>query len=342
MDAVITDYYKRDTLIHSEAHPFNILVEAKPSIEKLEQFGPNGTVVIDDWEMAMAGPIGKDLGLGLAYPIGCMIAHTLNGHNDEANPSIEAYINTLIDTYCSRMVEAGKTPEEVGGIMRNIIGWTGWFQFFTFFILGDVFPFPVESEASKTRLRDALGVLGFKLLRVSYDTNHVSRSASAEDIRKIFNDLRGEEVKRAQDVFAAGKLRRQPRKSSIWRSVIRRVSGTEMFYAAAEASLSNASTEITESIRRLSVSGEIGDSMKFIAIDLHRLSAISVSTRSFMKSITEDIKGTIEEDNTEAAQCKTNLEDTGTKGHAKEGGGRKVLAKLRTAGKLFKSFSFSS
>ena len=54
INAIIANYHKRDCLIHSDAHTFNVLVEAKPSIEELETFGPYGTMVLCDWEMAMA------------------------------------------------------------------------------------------------------------------------------------------------------------------------------------------------------------------------------------------------------------------------------------------------
>ena len=53
VDANIANYHQRDCLIHSDCHAFNILVEAKPSIEKLEQYA-GGTMVLCDWEMAMA------------------------------------------------------------------------------------------------------------------------------------------------------------------------------------------------------------------------------------------------------------------------------------------------
>ena len=53
-NAVISNYHTRECLIHSDSHVFNILVEAKPSIQELETFGPNGTMVLCDWEMAMA------------------------------------------------------------------------------------------------------------------------------------------------------------------------------------------------------------------------------------------------------------------------------------------------
>lgn len=54
VNASIEDYHKRDCLIHSDSHAFNTLVEAKPAIEKLEEFGPNGNITLCDWEMAMA------------------------------------------------------------------------------------------------------------------------------------------------------------------------------------------------------------------------------------------------------------------------------------------------
>ena len=54
MDANLANYHQRDCLIHSDSRVFNMLVEAKPSIVELEDFGPNGTVVLCDREMAMS------------------------------------------------------------------------------------------------------------------------------------------------------------------------------------------------------------------------------------------------------------------------------------------------
>lgn len=47
----LADYNTRDCLIHSDAHVFNIIVEGKPSIEELENFGSKGSFVLVDWEM---------------------------------------------------------------------------------------------------------------------------------------------------------------------------------------------------------------------------------------------------------------------------------------------------
>lgn len=234
INANIANYHQRDCLIHSDCHAFNILVEAKPSIEELEAFGMNGTMVLCDWEMAMAGPIGRDIGLAMSFPIGCMIAHAMDGHS-EANESIEIYINTLIDTYCSKMTDAGKTEKEMAGILRNIVGWCGWFSYLGFYVLNVQDSFPVESEENKKILHDTNGIIGMKLLRLAYDNDYVAVSTGFDDIRKIFNSLREEEVTRAQNVFTSRKRRMQPRKSSMLRATNRRLSDTEMLSLAAES-----------------------------------------------------------------------------------------------------------
>lgn len=259
INANIANYHKRDCLIHSDCHVFNTLVEAKPSIEELEAFGPNGTVVICDWEMAMAGPMGRDIGLALHFPVSCMIAHALNGHS-EANESIKIYINTLIDVYCSRMIEAGKTPEEMADILRNIAGWCGWYQYLAVYVLNVQDSYPVESDEKKKYLRDAIGILGMNLMRLSYDTDYVPVSTGFDDIRKVFDSLQGDEVTRAQNVYASVTRKMQPRKSSMLRAANHRLSDTEMLYLAAESVRRLSIAEDTQKMKRVSIAEDLGNS----------------------------------------------------------------------------------
>ena len=188
-----------------------------------------------------SGPKGRDAGLALSFPIGCLIAHALNGQT-EANESIEVFINGFIDAYLARMAEAGKSSEEVAAILRNVIGWSGWFQYLAFYILNvQMESFPCETEEKIGRLRDANGILGLKFLQLSYDTDYLSASAGIDDIRKKFDSLIEEEVTRGQDLFASFRRKKQPRKSSMLRASNRRLSDTEMLFLAAE------------SVRRLSI-----------------------------------------------------------------------------------------
>ncbi len=52
LNAFVSNYHQQDCLIHGDSHVFNTLVEAKPSIDGLEEFGPHGSCVLCDWEMA--------------------------------------------------------------------------------------------------------------------------------------------------------------------------------------------------------------------------------------------------------------------------------------------------
>jgi hypothetical protein len=77
-----------------------------------------------DWEMAMA--VGRDVGLALAYPIACYIAHTLK---EKVVESVFEYITTLVDIYLDKMEEIGMRCHTKVSLYRNIMGWRGWLQF---------------------------------------------------------------------------------------------------------------------------------------------------------------------------------------------------------------------
>jgi thiamine kinase-like enzyme len=55
IDNQCKNYNSQIVLNHGDPNAFNILVESKPSIETLENFGPNGDMVVVDFEMAMVG-----------------------------------------------------------------------------------------------------------------------------------------------------------------------------------------------------------------------------------------------------------------------------------------------
>ena len=239
IDAIIADCTTRECLMHSDAHVFNMLVEAKPSVAELENFGPEGTFVLCDWEMCTVGPAGKDVGLALSFPMACAITHTLNG-SLEAKDSIQAYINSFLDTYICRMIESGKTEKEAASILRKGLAWGGYFAHAAFYVMNvQIEAAPVESEEQKTCVRDSMGVLGLKLIRLGFDADFVSASAGLKEIRQVFASLLEEEVALAADAFASGRRKKQPRKSSMLRATNRRFSDAAMYRADSVRSLSS-------------------------------------------------------------------------------------------------------
>ena len=196
----------------------------------------------------MAGPKGRDVGLALSFPIGCMVAHALAGHL-EANESINAFIVSLLDSYAACMSEKGKTPEEVSSIIRNVTGWAGQFQFLAFYYLDlQMVDFPCETEHDRKYVKDAMGVLGLKLLRLSYDTDYFPVGATTEQVKNMFLSLVEEEVTGTASDRLLHRRRRQPRKSSMLRATNRRVSDAMLNFRAADevARLSSRELSITE------------------------------------------------------------------------------------------------
>ena len=162
-----------------------------------------------------------------------MIAHAMNGREDACS-SIKVYMNTLLDSYCSHMTEAGRSSFEMETILRDVAGLCGHFLYHIYYVIHCHDFFPVESGVDKEYLWDAFGILGWKLLRLAYDTDYASASLSADEIRSIMFNLLEEEVSLAQSMFESRKARRQPRKSSMLRASNRRISDTEMVHLMAQ------------------------------------------------------------------------------------------------------------
>lgn len=203
----------------------------------------------------LSGPLGRDIGLALTFPVGCMIAHMLAGRA-EAYTSIKDYVNTLLDSYCSRMAEAGSSSEELASILRVIAGTCGNFMYLVFYKVRCQDFFPVENSVDKEYLFDAIGVLGWKFMRLGFDTDFAPASSGMDDIRKTMFELLEEEVSLAQSMFDSRKARRQPRKSSMLRASNRRISDTQMIYLMAEHArrstiLSNRGSACDNTLREL-------------------------------------------------------------------------------------------
>ena len=223
LDANHKDFYRRDCLIHSDSHSFNILVEAKPDEQDLNLFESKGALTLCDWEMAMIGPQGRDAGLVIAWPLACKVSHALCGHV-ESNESIQIrlFVHTFLTSYFSE-IATDETEEELAQIYRQCVGWCGWFMLVAFWksnaFLGDA---PgCEDEKSREYVRESMGVLGLKLMRLSYDKEYVPEKTTLNELTVLFNMLVDEEVTQA---YANSPTRPVQRRSSLLRSSNRRIS----------------------------------------------------------------------------------------------------------------------
>ena len=174
------DYMKRETFVHADTHAFNILVEPRPTKSKettTSRFGPNGTVIVCDWEMAMAGPVGQDPGKVMGWPLVCALSHAIQGHYQEAYGMLnsleqfwEHYANVLV-------VEGGKDEEFVLRAYKSTLGWAGFFALIVIYLLNlhaDLLPLDGIPESEVKLVMGKIGATGLRLMQYGFGENDES------------------------------------------------------------------------------------------------------------------------------------------------------------------------
>jgi hypothetical protein len=228
VDNMTKEYTTREGLVHHDSHMFNMLVEKKPSTEKLQKFGPDALFVICDWEMAFAGPIGGDPGKFQFWPICCAMCHAVQGHKAEAYDIIKA-MNEFWDAYAKAMVEKGGKDEEfLLKTYRSTLGWAGMMIFPVAYLMGIFREFlPLESvpEAEGSQAMAAFGVVGLKFMRLAF--GDYETDLTMDELRGRFNDTIGNEIETLLDVTAARRVR--PRRASVLRAQGRRISDASLY-----------------------------------------------------------------------------------------------------------------
>jgi hypothetical protein len=232
VDNMSKEYMKREALVHHDSHMFNLLVEKKPSAEKLQKFGPEAILVICDWEMAFAGPIGGDPGKLQFWPICCALCHAVQGHKVEAYDIIEA-MNEFWDAYAKAMVEkGGKDKEFLLKTYRSALGWAGMMIFPVAYLMGifrDVLPLEGVPEAEGSQAIGAFGVVGLKFMRWGF--GDYETDLTMDELRGRFNDTIGNEIESLLEVTAARRVR--PRRASVLRAQGRRISDASLYEESA-------------------------------------------------------------------------------------------------------------
>jgi len=166
MDNMIKNIGACDCLIHNDLHVFNILTESRSNDGG---FGIEGNVTVVDFELASPGPIGRDVGLILGWPIACVIWHASQGREDEATKILD-FVMKFYDEYesCMRRIGA-KVDAFITVVFRNVMAWAGWFLCINVCVYGSYagkFDFQEESyEEEFFIVMESVGVVGLQLMR---------------------------------------------------------------------------------------------------------------------------------------------------------------------------------
>jgi hypothetical protein len=241
----------REVLCHNDCHQFNFLVEKKPNIQELETFGPKGSIYICDWEMTIAGPKGKDVGIFHAWPLACALCHAVQGHKSEAYHLVDCVIQ-FWDDYAKVLVEkGGKDEAYLTDTFRQALGGCAGYMLGVFYMLGLLTEhLPLEGvpvdEAGKAKA--AIGVIGIKFSKIAYlgdkaDLNLVQ-------LRARFNEEITAEIESLLEITAG--RRGAPRRGSVLRLTGRCVSDASAMDEAVRR-VSAAYVSSSEGSRRASI-----------------------------------------------------------------------------------------
>jgi len=248
IDKWINSYMNdRQCLIHNDAHCFNILVEKKPSISTLENFGPNGSVFLIDWEMAVAGPYGADPGKVIFYPIACAIVHAMNGNKLEAYHILDC-INEFWNHYESYIIDMkGINDADDEAFMidlyRSTLGWAGSIAYVVFYqlnIFNDTMPVQELSSEQKSEVKGRYASVSLKLMKFAYGSDR-RVDLSLEESKAFFNDLLTTEIEELIAITAATAAAApcNRRRSSMLRTTGKRVSVSEEVIAEVQRRMSS-------------------------------------------------------------------------------------------------------
>jgi len=238
----------RRCMIHNDSHCFNILVEPKPSISTLENFGPQGNVYICDWEMAVAGPPGADPGIFMSFPIACAICHAMNGQKDAAYHIVDC-IHEFWNHYESYVLEmkkagtytvfdenmkSGSNGDEdafMTELYRTTLGYASFYLYNVFYqlnIFHDTMPVQDLSSEFVSRAKGSYASIGLQLMKFAFGSDRDDADLTLEESKSFFNDLITSEIEKLLGVAtAAASKPHRPRRSSMLRMTEKRVSVSE-------------------------------------------------------------------------------------------------------------------
>mmetsp|Transcript_10214 Transcript_10214/g.23923 ORF Transcript_10214/g.23923 Transcript_10214/m.23923 type:complete len:327 (+) Transcript_10214:663-1643(+) len=214
-----------DCYVHGDFHVFNVLVEE--STEGLSnQRGGNGDVALVDWEMSHCGPMGKDIGWFHAFPMACILAHTING-DKSSSISILKFLDGLWDAYSESIHLDDKDNLSLADVYRQTLGFMGVLAqaYSTMGFHMNYLPIEEHRLEDLAKVKDSLGVVALKCLEMGFGG---AEDMALPELRKRFKDTVLLEI----DRLAPPEKRcsaRKSRRSSLLRETGRRVSDAHSY-----------------------------------------------------------------------------------------------------------------
>jgi len=229
---------RTDCIIHGDAHCFNILVAGKPKslgdlIASFQENNDdaenisnnnNGDFCLIDWEMSHVGPIGKDLGWFSAFPLSCLLAHSMHGDTVSAE-SIVDFLKVLWKDYAEALNDNDLSLVE---IYRQVLGFAG-ILLSGYSSLGIHMEYlPLEDGQEPDKIKEAIGVIALQAMEWGFV--ETTTDTTVEELEDRFWKLVRDEMS-----LLTPPKRSRNRRSSLLRESGRRVSDAHTYLSLASS-----------------------------------------------------------------------------------------------------------
>ena len=226
-----------------------MMVERKPDISHLEQFGPDGNFYVCDWEMAHVGCKGRDVGTFFGYPFVAASFLAARGFSDKASDIIHC-MQDFWTEYKQIMIDQANTDDtELTEIFRYAIAQFGWFDTFVFYIFR-AFSDHIETEGLlEEEVNDVYattGLIGLKCMELGYLYDTPPKDFGFEELEEFFFGMLQKELDFLADTIGKRASRRKGsrRRSSLLRVSGRRVSDSEAMFGKITKRLSQINVDL--------------------------------------------------------------------------------------------------
>jgi len=178
---------RKDCFNHADSHLFNMLVQGRTHQVPAGEVYRVGDVAIIDWEFSQIGPLGKDFGSIVAYPVACCFMHAVNGDFDSSNHVLN-WIDQFWERYSSKLILGDyRNGLTLADVYRTMLGFMSIWA-----VAYDGLGIHLETwDIDEAKLVEVKSSLGMVSLASAFGI--VPEDATLEEMLKIFHDVvRGE------------------------------------------------------------------------------------------------------------------------------------------------------
>ena len=134
-----------------------------------------------------------------AWPISCALCHAIQGNKDAAYSCLKS-VESFLDAYVEVLKSEGNKDEMyLGKMLRNSLGWCGYYQWTGFYllkILADALPLHgISADEVVAQAKASLGLVGLEFYQFGFDST-TEPNLTYDELRVRHNEIIVSEIEK--------------------------------------------------------------------------------------------------------------------------------------------------